>query len=200
MNSKSVKKMVAVSLLIAIVVILQLTSSMLPTLPGGAKLSFVLIPIVLGAALLGPGAGALLGAIFGCIAFYYSVSGADGVGFAIFTASPFGCFAICLSKSTLAGYLSGLIYKYLCKFNDYLAMLCASIVCPVVNTGIFMGMVVLFFEETMFSPDPTKPEVKITIISILGVIMLCNAIPELIINAVFSPAGQRIIKVVKKYY
>ena len=195
MNNQKVKKMVTLSLLIAIIIVLQLTASMLPTLPGGAKLSFVLIPIVLGAALYGPGSGAVLGAIFGLIAFYYSASGADSVGVAIFQESPIGCFVICVGKSTAAGFVAGAVYKALVKLNGYLAMLCASIVCPVLNTGIFMGSVYLFFGQTVFEAAPGSFS---TIVSIFGIILLCNAIPELIINILFSPAGQRILRVVHK--
>ena len=195
MKNNKVKKMVTLALLIAIVVVLQMTAGMLPTLPGGAKLSFVLIPIVLGAALYGPSAGALLGFVFGLLAFYYSAIGADSVGIAIFNVSPVGCFAICVGKSTIAGFAAGLIYKLLSNKSGYIAMLCASIICPVLNTGIFMGSVALFFRNTHFQ---SAPGVYTAIVSIFGIILLFNAIPELIINVVFSPAAQRIIKAIKK--
>ena len=195
MKNPKIKKMVTMSLLVAIIIVLQMTAGMLPTLPGGAKLSFVLIPIVLGAALYGSGAGAFLGAVFGLIVFYYSASGTDAVGFAIFQENAIGCFLICVGKSLAAGFLAGLVYRSLSKINQYVAMLCASIVCPVVNTGIFMGSVALFFHGTTFG---TTPETQTAIVSIFSIILLFNAIPELIINIVFSPAGQRIVKVVKK--
>lgn len=195
MKNPKIKKMVTMSLLVAIIIVLQMTAGMLPTLPGGAKLSFVLIPIVLGAALYGSGAGAVLGAVFGLIVFYYSANGTDAVGFAIFQENALGCFAICVGKSTAAGFLAGLVYRSLSKVNQYVAMLCASIVCPVVNTGIFMGSVALFFRGTTFG---ATPEAQTAIISIFSIILLFNAIPELIINILFSPAGQRIVKVVKK--
>ena len=195
MKNAKIKKLTTLSLLIAIVIVLQMTAGMLPTLPGGAKLSFVLIPIVLGAALYGSGAGAILGAIFGLLAFYYSATGADSVGVAIFQESPIGCFILCILKSTFAGFSAGLVYKWITKVNDYLAMLCASIVCPVLNTSIFMGSVALFFRNTTFDAGNNT---YITIVSIFGAILLFNAIPELVINIVFSPASQRILKVVRK--
>ncbi len=194
--STKIKKMVTLALLIAIIVVLQMTAGMLPT-PGGVNLSFVLIPIVIGAALYGPGSGALLGAVFGLLAFYYSATGADAVGFAIFATSPIGCLLICVIKSGVAGFTAGLVYKLLSKYNDYIAMLCASIVCPVLNTGIFMGSVALFFKNTTYE---SAPDTYVTIVSIFGLILMFNAIPELIINIVFSPASQRIIRAAKKNY
>ena len=195
MKNTKIKKMVTLSLLIAIVIVLQMTAGMLPSLPGGAKLSFVLIPIVIGAALYGPGAGALLGLVFGLLAFYYSVTGADSIGVAIFNESPIGCFLICVGKSTAAGFLAGLVYRILKNRNGYMAMLCSSVVCPVINTGIFMGAVLLFFKNTSFQAEPG---VYAPIVSVLSIILLLNAIPELVINIIFSPTGQRIIKAVKK--
>lgn len=195
MKNQKIKKMVTMSLLIAIIFILQMTAGMLPTLPGGAQLSFVLIPIVLGAALFGPVSGAVLGAVFGLIVFYFSATGADSVGFAIFQENPIGCFLICVGKSTVAGFLAGIVYKLAVKINGYFAMLCASIVCPAVNTGLFMASVAVFFKDTLFE---SAPGAYTAIISIFGVILLFNAIPELIINVLFSPAGQRILRVIKK--
>lgn len=194
MKKFDVKKLVTMALLTAIIVVFQLTAGMLPKLPGGANISLVLIPIVLGSAIYGPGAGAFLGAIFGAIAFYFSAIGADGVGFAMFQDNPILCFAVCILKSTLAGFASGWIYKLLKKTNGYLAMLFASIACPIINTGIFIASVSLFFNTTVIENDG----VKTTIVSLFGAILLLNAIPELIINILFSPAGQRILLAVHK--
>lgn len=195
MNQK-LKKMVTLALLIAIIIVLQTTASMLPKLPGGAALSFVLIPIVLGAAMYGVKAGAVLGAAFGLLAFWYSATNMDPVGFAIFQVSPIGCFAICVLKSTIAGSMAGLVYRLFTRINEYLAMLMASIVCPILNSGIFFASVAVFFKNTKFTPDGGVS--YIAIMSIFGVILMCNSIPELILNIVFSPAGQRIVKTVKK--
>lgn len=195
MKKVNIRKMVTLALLIAIIVVLQATAGQLPKLPGGASINLVLIPIVLGAAMYGAGAGAILGAVCGLIVFYYSFTGLDPVGFAIFSASPIACFLICVGKSTVAGLASGLIYNLLSKKSGYIAMLCAAIVCPVVNTGIFMGSVALFFRNTVAVLNETT---SVTIISLFGSILLLNAIPEVLINIVFSPAGQRILKAVKK--
>ena len=195
MKKANVKKMVTLSLLIAIIVVLQVTAGQLPKLPGGASINLVLIPIVLGAAFYGAGAGAILGAVCGLIVFYYSFSGLDPVGFAIFTVNPIACFLICVGKSTLAGVAAGAFYKMLSNKNGYVAMLTAAIICPVVNTGLFMGSVWLFFRNTVAQLNEST---AVTIVSLFGSILLLNAIPELLINILFSPAGQRILKAIRK--
>ena len=74
-------------------------------------------------------------------------------------------------------------------------MFAASIVCPVLNTGIFMGMVALFFRNTSFE---SAPETYTVIVSIFGIILMFNAIPELILNVVLSPAMNTLVNLAKR--
>ena len=48
-------------------------------------------------------------------------------------------------KGVLAGYCAGLVYRLLEHKNQYLAIICAAIVCPCVNTGLFLVGCRLFF-------------------------------------------------------
>ena len=143
MNNK-LKKMVGLALLIALVVVLQFVGGMIPPV-GGFTISLVLIPIVIGAALYGPGAGAFLGAVFGVIVTINCVNGTDVGGAMVFQANPILCVVVVLAKGTLAGLVAGLVYRLLKDKNGYLAMLCAAIVCPVINTGIFVVCMLAFF-------------------------------------------------------
>ena len=59
-----------------------------------------------------------------------------------------GTIITVLVKGTVAGLCAGLVYKLLVKFNNYLAVLVAAIVCPIVNTGIFLiGCSIFFFKD-----------------------------------------------------
>ena len=95
MNNK-LKKMVGLALLIALVVVLQFVGGMIPPV-GGFTISLVLIPIVIGAALYGPGAGAFLGAVFGVIVTINCVNGTDVGGAMVFQANPILCALHCCS-------------------------------------------------------------------------------------------------------
>ena len=189
--NNNVKRMVGIGLLMALVIVLQL----IPIPPvGGFPISLVLIPIVMGAAMYGPAAGAILGAAFGIIVFINCVTGADPGGAMVFQANPALCFIVVLAKGTLAGLASGLVYKLVSRWNAYVAMLCAAIVCPVVNTGIFVACMLLFFVDVLSAWAGGADLVGY----ILTGLILANFVPELIINVVFSPAGQRIIHMFKK--
>ena len=191
--NKELKKMVGIALLTALVVVLQFVGGMIPPV-GGFSISLVLIPIVVGAAVYGPWVGMFLGAVFGVIVNINCITGADVGGAMVFQANPVLCFLVVMGKGVLAGLAAGGVYKLLRKVNPYLAMLCAAIVCPLVNTGTFVACMLLFFNEVLSQWAGGSDLVGY----ILTGLILANFVPELIINVVFSPAGQRISQFVTK--
>jgi uncharacterized membrane protein len=192
-KNENVKRMVGMALLMAMVVVLQLLSAVIPPV-GGFSISLVLIPIVLGAAVYGPGAGALLGATFGVIVFINCVNGTDIGGALVFQANPFLCFLVVLGKGILAGLAAGWVYKAIAGKSNYIAMLLAAIVCPVVNTGVFVVCMLTFFMDVLSA----WAEGGNVIGYIMTALVLANFVPELIINIAFSPASVRISGIVKK--
>ena len=193
MNNAKIKRMAGIALLMALVVVLQFVGGMIPPI-GGFSISLVLIPIVLGAAVYGPKAGALLGATFGVIVTINCITGADIGGAMVFQANPVLCVLVVLGKGILAGLASGLMYKLFKYWNGYAAMVLAAIVCPVVNTGTFIICMMTFFKDVLAVWDGGGE----IIAYVLSGLVLCNFVPELIINCVFSPAGNLITRTVNK--
>ena len=193
MRNEKIKRMAAVALLMALVVVMQFISGMIPPV-SGFSISLVLIPVVLGSALYGPGVGALLGGTFGAIVFINCVTGADVGGAMVFQANPVLCFLVVMAKGMLAGLASGWVYKLLKNRNTYLAMLCAAVVCPIVNTGVFVACMLTFFKDVLSAWAAGGD----LLTYILTGLVVANFLPELAINVVFSPAGQRIAHVVQK--
>ena len=191
--NKKVKRMAGIALLMAMVVVLQFVGGMIPPI-GGFSISLVLIPIVLGAALYGPGAGMLLGGVFGLIVTINCVTGTDLGGAMVFQANPALCVLVVMAKGILSGLASGLVYKALRNHNAYVAMLCSAIICPVVNTGIFVFFMMTFFRDVL-SAWASGGDI---ISYVLTGLVLANFVPELIINIVFGTVGQRVIKITQK--
>ena len=185
--------MTTVALLMALVVVMQFISGMIPPI-GGFSFSLVLIPIVIGAAVLGPSTGALLGATFGVVVAINCITGADPGGAMVFQANPAMCVLVVVGKSILCGLASGWVYALISKKNAYVGMLCAAIICPVVNTGVFVTCMLLFFKPVL-SAWAGGTDV---ITYVLTGLVLCNFVPEMILNVVFSPAGHQITRIVKK--
>lgn len=191
--NKKIRKMTGVALLMALVVVLQLLGGMIPPV-GGFTISLVLIPIVLGAALYGPKTGALLGATFGIVVVIGCITGTDAGGAMVFQANPILCILVVMAKGTLAGLLSGVVYALLKGKNKLLAMILAAIVCPVVNTGTFIACMAAFFIDVLAAWAGGGDILGY----ILSGLVLCNFVPELVINVIFSGAGVRILHSLEK--
>ncbi len=181
---------VTLALLTAIVVILQLLGSFIHF--GMFSISLVLVPIVIGAALCGVLSGAWLGFVFGLVVLL------SGDAAAFMTVSPLGTILTVLLKGTFAGLLSGLVYKALAGRNETLATIAAAVVCPVVNTGIFIIGCYVFFLDTVSQWAQAMGYGG----NVTGYIFLtlvgANFLFELLVNIVLSPTIVHIIKIGRK--
>ena len=194
MKNAKIKRMVGVALLMAMVIVLQFVGSMIPPIGGTVSISLVLIPIIIGSAIYGPGAGAILGMTFAVVTLINCITGADPGGAMVFQANPVMCVLVVVGKSILCGLASGWVYALISKKSAYVAMLCAAIICPIVNTGVFVTCMLIFFKPVL-SAWAGGTDV---ITYVLTGLILCNFMPEMLLNVVFSPAGHQITRIVKK--
>lgn len=190
MNKKTIstRTLVGVALFMAIIAVLQALGSFIRF--GPFSISLVLIPIVVGAALYGPIMGAVLGFFFGIMVF---VTGDANLFFGI---NPIGTVVTVLVKGALAGLAAGLVFKALEKVNSWVAVICAAVVCPVVNTGIFLLGCLLFFLPTVSEWAEAAGFDNVGTYMIIGLVGL-NFLVEMLINIVFSPVIFRLIKLGK---
>ena len=108
--------MVQLAVLIAIMLILAFTPLGYLRI-GPLAISLMTIPVVIGAMILGPAGGAVLGLVFGLTSFYQCFAG-DPFGAALVAMNPFFTFLVCIPTRTLMGWLSGVIFKALWKNED----------------------------------------------------------------------------------
>ena len=157
---------------------------------GLASISLTLIPVVLGAALCGPMAGAWLGGVAG-IVFFATADAAFWLGLSI----P-GTVITVMVKGIASGYLAGLVYSLLEKKNRYLAVMTAAIVCPVVNTGLFIVGCLVFFMDAVrsFALGENMAVGAYLLIFFVGL----NFVFELLSNIIVSPVIVRLINIRKK--
>ena len=74
-RTQKILKMVELAMLVALVIVLQMLGSFIKI--GPLPMSFVLVPIVIGACILGSSGGAFLGAVFGVITMIMGIAGID---------------------------------------------------------------------------------------------------------------------------
>ena len=180
-----VRKLVLLAIFTAIVIILQILGAFIRF--GTFSVSLVLMPIVIGAALLGAFAGAWLGLVFGLVVL---ISG-DANPFLL--VNPAATVFVVLFKGALAGYLAGIAYKLLANCSKTIAAVVAAVVCPVVNTGIFILGGYIFFLPTLSEWGLAAGAVSVTAFIFLTLVGL-NFVFELGVNLVLSPTIVRLIQ------
>ncbi len=195
------KNIAYMGILTALEIVLLFFGSAVPVGTGGATLNFSLVPIVVGAILLGPVAGGLLGLISGIVISVMVVVGLQGpVFYFLFQHQPVMIILICLLKTTAAGFVSGWLYRLIAKKNQHVAVFVSALSAPVVNTGLFIlgclcigNAVELSAVEFGFAYDSAFA-------IIILVFVTYNFFIEFAINLILSPALCTVVRVVEKQF
>ena len=185
MKNEKTRRLVAVAMFTAIVIVLQLIGSVIRF--GPFSVSLTLIPIVVGAALYGPWAGAWLGFVFGAVVL------ASGDAAAFLAVNVPGTILTVLIKGSAAGFCSGLVYRALENRNRTVATVLAALTCPCVNTGLFLIGCLLFFLPTVAEWAAAFGYQNVGLYMILGLVG-GNFIFEVLINMILSPVLIRLIR------
>jgi len=145
------------------------------------------VPIVIGAAIIGIYAGAWLGLVFG---FAVLISG-DAAPFMV--VDPFGTILVVLLKGLLAGLAAGAVFKLFTKTNKTIAAIASAVVCPLVNTGVFIIGSYIFFLPTLTEWGAAAGYASATAFIFLVMVGI-NFLIEFAINLVLSPTIVRLIQ------
>ena len=139
------------ALFIAIVLVMKITG--LSSIPvGPLNMTLTMVPIAIGAMLLGPAAGAVLGLVYGCTSLYDAISGASVMTGVFSQVSPIHTVILCVGMRVLVGLLTGWIFQGIHKIDrtKTISYFIGGLLAPVLNTALFMGYIVLFFYQTEF--------------------------------------------------
>jgi uncharacterized membrane protein len=179
------RKLVTLALLTAIVVVFQFLGAFIRF--GPFSVSLVLMPIAVGAALVGVYAGGWLGLVFG---FVVLITGDAAPFLAI---NPAGTIIVVLLKGMFAGLAAGAVYRLYAKKSRTVAAIIAAAVCPFVNTGIFIIGSYVFFLPTITEWGAAAGFASATAFIFFGMVGF-NFLFELILNLVLSPVIVRLIQ------
>ncbi|MCL2163828.1 MAG: ECF transporter S component [Oscillospiraceae bacterium] len=184
-KSFNVRKFVMLALFTAIVVVLQSIGAFIRF--GPFSISLVLLPIVVGAALNGMFAGFWLGLVFGLVVLF---SGDATVFMGINLPAT---ILVVLGKGAFAGLAAGTVHKLLAKKGRTVAALAAAIVCPVINTGLFVVGLYAFFWPTISEWGTAAGFTNTAAYVFLGMIG-ANFLFEIVVNVVLSPVIVRLVQ------
>ena len=183
--------LVSVALMAAIVILLANTPLGMIQLPI-IKATTVHIPVIIGAILLGPAAGAILGGVFGVCSLISNTQAPTLLSFAF---SPFlsttglagavKALWISIGCRVMIGLLSGLLWKALRKVNAknmrFALLAVTGFFGSMVNTGFVMGSIYLLFAKQYAEVKNVGME------AVFGLVMgtvTASGIPEAIAAAV----------------
>jgi uncharacterized membrane protein len=190
--------MVQLSILTALLIVMSLTPLGYLRV-GTISITFLMIPVVIGAIVVGPAGGAFLGFVFGLTSFLQCVTGTDPFGALTWAVSPIGAFLVCIPTRVLAGLLPGLAVKALkdkIKFITFpLAALCGSLL----NTFLSLGTLLLVFGNSPQIAEALGGTVfGFVLATILGTNGVIEAVACAIIGAGLSAALIKVVPSAKK--
>lgn len=118
----------------------------------GLDISLMMIPVGIGAMLMGPKAGTWLGFIFGATSFYQSMTGSSPFSTMLFNINPFYAFLLCIPTRMLMGFLTGVIFKVVQKLDrkKTACFFVGGFFAAFLNTLFFMSVLIICYWNTEF--------------------------------------------------
>ncbi len=201
MQKPKTREMAQLAILIALMVILTFTP--LGFLKVGViSITFLVLPVAIGATVLGPIGGAILGGVFGILSFVQCFTG-DPFGGFMLGLNPVLTFLICMIPRILCGWLPGLLFRVLYQRDKtkVVSFFAATLSTALLNTIFFMGSIVLFFWQSdaflgkMGEWGYATDSVWAFLVAVVGV----NGVVEAVVNCLLGGAiGKALMKFVNK--
>lgn len=190
--SEKTRRLTGLALLTAIVTVLQVVASFIKF--GPFTITLALAPILIGAALYGPKAGAYLGGVFGLVVLIACILGWDPGGSTLWNANPFLTACICLVKGIAAGAAAGAVYRAVVGGSRahgrmMTGSIVAGVVSPLVNTGLFVLALTLLFHDILVTWAAGSELIYYIVFVLTGI----NFVLELVLNLVLSTVIVRVV-------
>lgn len=144
------KSVIGLAVFALIIVVMAFTpAGFLKT--GNLEASFLVVPVAIGAILLGPTYGAVLGLVMGVVSFAQCF-GASDMGSALFGVSAVNTFLLCVIPRVICAWMAGVFYDLLSKIDKtgFVPQIAAAVVCPIFNFILFMLGLSLLFGQTPY--------------------------------------------------
>ena len=188
------------ALLIAIQIVMRLLG--LGRVPiGPLNMSFLTLPIAIGAMLMGPLTGAILGGVFGLFSLWDAISGAGGMTSFFFQNNPVSTVILCVGMRILMGVCCGLIFKAVSKLDrdeKTWSYFVGALSAPLLNTIFFMGYIILMFYNTEYIQNLVATKGALNplhfVVLLVGVQGLIEAVSVAIIGGILTKVLSKVVK------
>lgn len=204
-KKKDLRYLTQLALLIGVIIVLANTPLGMIQLPI-IKATTIHIPVILGAVLLGPAAGAVLGATFGVCSMVSNTVAPTLLSFAF---SPFlsttglagaaKTIWISVGCRILIGVAAGWLWIALkrVKVNDLIALPVVGFIGSMVNTALVMGSIYFLFAQQYAEAK------NVALTAVFGLVMgtvTASGVPEAIVAAILvAVIGKALLAVTVRY-
>lgn len=163
---------------------------------GPLALTLLMIPVTVGAVVMGPAAGACLGCLFGLTSFAQCFMG-DILGSILIAQNVFFTFVVCVVSRTVAGFLCGVVFRAFRNRKGIVPLLVSNLAGSLFNTVFFLGLLALCFWNFTFSPEQAQSLGGVDS-ALTAVVLLATGVNAPIELAVCAAAGTAVSKAVLK--
>lgn len=146
-NSKKILFLAETGILAAIIILMGFTPLGFLHV-GVVEITFSTIPVIIGALILGPLAGGILGGVFGLTSFIQCF-GMSPFGAALLAINPFYTALMCFIPRILIGVFAALVFKAFPKKN-VAAFGVSALVGSLTNTLLFVGLIIVCFGSSEY--------------------------------------------------
>lgn len=148
-TSTNLRTLTQLALLVAIELAMRALG--LGTVPmGPLVMSFLTLPVAVGAIVIGPMAGLVLGGVFGVLSLTDAIAGRSQMTGVFFSISPVNTVILCVVMRMLMGLCCGLLFMAVKKLDKKgtWSYLVGALSAPLLNTLFFMGYICLVFYKS----------------------------------------------------
>ena len=189
LNEKQLQDMALTAVLAGLVLLMSFTPLGYLRI-GAISITFLTIPVAIGAMVVGPSAGLFLGALFGITSLIQAIMG-DPFGQFLLNVNPFLTGCLCIIPRALMGYLTGVLFKLYRKWikgEAVFPMIAGGATAALLNTVFFIGGFIGFYLIYRNHPDFENYTVWAIILSVLTLNVLIELATGLIVSAAASRA------------
>lgn len=150
-NKNKTRYIIRLAMLMAVMLVLDITP--LGYIKYGTiEITTMMIPVMIGAAIMGPAAGAILGAFFGITSFLQclGIPSLSIFGSTLLGINWFYTLLVCMLPRIAMGVLSGYVFRWVQKVDrtGFVSYIASALTAALTNTILFTGMVLLIFGST----------------------------------------------------
>ncbi len=162
------------------------------------EITFITIPVAVGAIALGPVSGGILGGVFGVTSYIQCFLGSP-LGTPLLAINPLFAGIVCIVPRVLIGVIGGLVYKSF-KTDKIYAGAIASFSVAISNTILFLGSLIALYYNTDLIQGMMTDMAGGSLVGFIVVLVGIGGLVEMAVCTIVSAPVSKSITLLQKRY